>query len=40
MIAFDYASRTELYFPTVLYFMMCHTIVVLIMAALIKALVW
>jgi hypothetical protein len=40
MIAFDYAKRTGLYFPTVLYFMFCHTMLVLIMGALIKALIW
>jgi hypothetical protein len=40
MIAFDYAKRTGLYFPTVLYFMFCHTMMVLIMGALIKALIW
>jgi hypothetical protein len=40
MIAFDYSKRTGLYFPTVLYFMLCHTMIVLIMGALIKALIW
>lgn len=40
MIAFDYSKRTDLYFPTVLYFMLCHTMIVLIMGALIKALIW
>jgi len=40
LIANDYAKRTELYFPTVLYFMACHTTIVLITAALLRALIW
>ncbi len=40
MIATDYADRTQLYFPTVMYFMFCHMMIVLITAALLRALVW
>ena len=40
MIAFDYAKRTQIFFPVILYFIMCHSTIVLIMSALVKALVW
>ena len=40
MIALDYAKRTGYYYPTVIYFILCHAMIVLITAALLRALIW
>lgn len=40
LICFDYVKRTGIYFPIILFFISLHVIIVLILAALLKGIVW
>jgi hypothetical protein len=40
MVCWNYVERTGTYFPVALYFMFLHLMVVLVISALLKGLIW
>ena len=39
-VCYDYVVKTGSYYPTVLFFVCLHAIIVLILASLLKGIVW
>jgi hypothetical protein len=39
-VCYDYVVKTGSYYPTVLFFVCLHTVIVLILASLLKGIVW